>query len=539
MFIRYLQLCKSDIIYVIIGLISGGIASYFGVYVSEHTSRIMQGDFSNERLLLLLKASIITIMTTSLRGSLFTYSQNRMKHRIKCIIYEKLLNQPSEYYQITPVISLLELITNDVRLVSNVISLNINVISRSVICIIITCWLLINISWKLTIVAIIIIPFNFLISKIYDKMHSKLMLGFEDANKLHNSFIHETISHVSLIKTFATEELSRKKHDILSKNISKYYEYESIMYAINLFIVYNMPIITTITVIISAKYMLISDGLITFVLHNQGLYGTIQSILNLKNEFSNCRESYKRIIDILDTPSLQKGYYIPSNDIIGTIQFKNIYFKYQNATENILTNFSFNIKQGDKIAIIGPSGSGKSTIVKLLIGIINPLSGSILIDDVDTKHYDNEWLKKRIGYVAQDSIMFSDTIANNIAYGLETYTDDDIVTASKLANAHEFILKLPNQYQTKLEGTELSSLSGGQKQRISIARALVRKPQIIIFDEATSALDPYCEETVQNTIKECFTKQQSTMIIIAHRRSALDIADKIYNLDNSQLLSHI
>jgi len=176
MFIRYLQLCKSDIIYVIIGLISGGIASYFGVYVSEHTSRIMQGDFSNERLLLLLKASIITIMTTSLRGSLFTYSQNRMKHRIKCIIYEKLLNQPSEYYQITPVSSLLELITNDVRLVSNVISLNINVISRSVICIIITCWLLINISWKLTIVAIIIIPFNFLISKIYDKMHSKLML---------------------------------------------------------------------------------------------------------------------------------------------------------------------------------------------------------------------------------------------------------------------------------------------------------------------------------------------------------------------------
>jgi len=261
--------------------------------------------------------------------------------------------------------------------------------------------------------------------------------------------------------------------------------------------------------------------------------------LILKTNFQIVANLIKELLIFWYTPSLQKGYYIPSNDIIGTIQFKNIYFKYQNATENILTNFSFNIKQGDKIAIIGPSGSGKSTIVKLLIGIINPLSGSILIDDVDTKHYDNEWLKKRIGYVAQDSIMFSDTIANNIAYGLETYTDDDIVTASKLANAHEFILKLPNQYQTKLEGTELSSLSGGQKQRISIARALVRKPQIIIFDEATSALDPYCEETVQNTIKECFTKQQSTMIIIAHRRSALDIADKIYNLDNSQLLSHI
>jgi subfamily B ATP-binding cassette protein MsbA len=153
------------------------------------------------------------------------------------------------------------------------------------------------------------------------------------------------------------------------------------------------------------------------------------------------------------------------------------------------------------------------------------------------------WLKKHIGYVAQDSVLFTDTIANNIAFGLSgevsevgEVSETDIIEAAKNANAHEFISKLPNQYQTMLEGTELSSLSGGQRQRISIARALIRKPQIIIFDEATSALDPYCEELVQDTIRECYAKQNSTMIIIAHRRSALEIADKIYELQGSRLV---
>jgi ATP-binding cassette subfamily B (MDR/TAP) protein 1 len=174
-----------------------------------------------------------------------------------------------------------------------------------------------------------------------------------------------------------------------------------------------------------------------------------------------------------------------------------------------------------------------------------PTGGSITIDGININDYDCEWLKRHIGYVAQDSVLFTDTIANNISYGMSSVSsvsggrsvsEEDIIEAAKNANAHEFISKLPNKYQTILEGTELSSLSGGQKQRISIARALIRKPRIIIFDEATSALDPYCEELVQQTIKDCYKNQNITMIIIAHRRSALEIADKVYELKGSQLI---
>jgi len=147
-------------------------------------------------------------------------------------------------------------------------------------------------------------------------------------------------------------------------------------------------------------------------------------------------------------------------------------------------------------------------------------------------------LKRNIGYISQDSVLFSDTIANNISYGTQS-TRDEIENAAKMANAHEFITKLKDQYDTVLDCTELGSLSGGQKQRISIARALIRKPKILIFDEATSALDPYCEETVQKTINEVFGKYKSTMIIIAHRKSALSIANKIYTLKNSKVIQQI
>lgn len=533
---RYLQICEKDVRYIVFGLIAGCTASYYSVYVNENTSRIMQGDFTQKRLLMLLKTSLITILATSLRGACFTYSQKYMNHRLRCLIYKKLLHQYPLFYLKTPVSTLLERVTHDVHIVSDIISLNINVISRTVVSLVITIWLLVNISYKLTVIAFIMILFNFVISSIYDKLHKYIMIGFDDANKLYNTYVHETISHISIVKTYATEILSQKQQEYLSNEISKYYHKESKLYAINAFIVFNMPTITTIVVILSANYLQIKDGLITFIMHNQTIYETIKTIIDFKNQFVRCKEPYNRIIDLLDSKEPLPGYYIPTNIINGNIRFDNVVFKYENATETILNNFSFDIRSGDKIAIIGPSGCGKSTIAKLLIGIITPQEGSIQIDNIDIQHYDNKWLKNRIGYVSQDSVLFSDTIANNIAYGLDDYTEEDIINAAKMANAHEFICKLPNKYQTKLEGTELSSLSGGQRQRISIARALVRKPQIIIFDEATSALDPYCEEIVQNTIKECFHNQNSTMIIIAHRKSALDIADKVYKLEDSCLI---
>jgi ABC-type multidrug transport system fused ATPase/permease subunit len=534
---RYVDLCGNNTKYSFIGLLCGGIGSYYNVIANEHMTRMMVGDFTNERLYLLFYTNFISMIAISLRGGLFVYSQKCMNHKLRCIVYKKILNQPLKFYETEPVNALLERMNNDAKIVSDIISLNINVFSRSFIEVIITFWLLTNISWKLTTIAIILIPINYLISECYEKIHKKIMANYEELNKGLNTYTHETISHISVLKTYANESRSQNKYNELSNEIANYNYKESILYASNLLVVCNIPTITTIIIILSANYLNTVEGLAIFILHNQGLYSTIKTLFDMKNEFIKCKEPYRRITDILDTPEYTQGYYIPKSNILnGDIAFNSLSFKYEKATEPILSNFNFTINRGDKIAIIGASGCGKSTLSKLLVNILSPTEGSITIDNVNICDYDSVWLKKNIGYVAQDSILFSDTIANNISYGLESVTEYDIIEAAKNANAHEFISMLPNKYQTTLEGTELSSLSGGQKQRISIARALIRKPQIIIFDEATSALDPYCEELVQQTIKECFCNQNSTMIIIAHRRSALEIADKIYELKGSQLI---
>jgi len=531
---RYIELADNDKKYSIAGLIFGCAGSYYGVYANEHMGKIMLGDFSKERLILLLYANILAMFACSLRGACFTYSQNCMNIRLRKNIYNKLINQNSRFYEITPVSKLLEYINNDVRIVSDSISLNINVISRSLVHVIATLWMLSKISWKLTIIACLLIPINIGISKLYEKANKILMKGQEELNRNTNTYIHETISHISIIKTYATEDITNIKHAIFSNNQLNFIFKQTLVYGINLLIISNIPTFTTIGIIIAAKYLNNTEGLISFILHNQSLYENIMAIIQYNNEFFKCREPYNRITDLLDTNIEQRGYYIPlNNNLDGKIEFRDVYFKYEKAENNLIENFNFKINPGEKIAIIGSSGSGKSTIIKCLINILSIQKGNIYIDDIDFNTYNNKWLKQRIGYVAQDNILFSDTIANNIAYGMENIKEEDIINAAIKANAHEFISKLPNKYNTILEGTELSSLSGGQKQRISIARALIRNPNILIFDEATSALDPVCEEMVQNTIKKCCNEKNITMIIIAHRHSALEIADKIYRIENS------
>ena len=540
---RYIELCDKNIKYSVLGLICGCVGSYYNVLANEHMSRMMIGDFKSERLRMLFYTNLISMIAISLRGGLFVYSQKCMNHRLRCIIYQKTLNQPLKFYETEPVNTLLERVNNDARIVSDIISLNVNVLCRSIIEVVITFWLLTNVSWKLTAIVIILIPVNYLISECYKKIQKKIMANYEQQNKELNTYTHETISHISVMKTYANEKRSVDKYNMLSDIIAGYNYKECLLYGSNLLVVSNIPTITTIIIILSANYLETIEGLTIFILHNQGLYSTIKTIFDMKNEFIKCEEPYARITNILDTPEYVRGYYIPSdNRMDGDISFNSLSFKYEKAADPVLTDLSFKINSGDKIAIIGASGCGKSTLSKLLVNILAPTGGSITIDGININDYDCEWLKRHIGYVAQDSVLFTDTIANNISYGLEgvsgvsSVSEEDIIEAAKNANAHEFISKLPNKYQTILEGTELSSLSGGQKQRISIARALIRKPRIIIFDEATSALDPYCEELVQQTIKDCYKNQNTTMIIIAHRRSALEIADKIYELKDSQLI---
>ncbi|KAG6577939.1 ATP-binding Cassette (ABC) superfamily [Phytophthora cinnamomi] len=212
----------------------------------------------------------------------------------------------------------------------------------------------------------------------------------------------------------------------------------------------------------------------------------------------------------------------------GKIEFKNILFRYPTRPEvTVLRNYNLTIEAGQTVAFCGPSGGGKSTGVSLIERFYDPVDGQVLLDGVDTKELNLNWLRSQIGLVGQEPTLFIGTIAENIAYGLtDKPTQQDIEEAAKMANAHGFITKFPDGYDTQV-GMKGEQLSGGQKQRIAIARAILKNPNILLLDEATSALDSESEKVVQEALDKVVALKRRTTIIIAHRLSTIRKADKI------------
>ncbi|MCK5371875.1 MAG: ATP-binding cassette domain-containing protein, partial [Cyclobacteriaceae bacterium] len=213
------------------------------------------------------------------------------------------------------------------------------------------------------------------------------------------------------------------------------------------------------------------------------------------------------------------------------IEFKNVSFSY--GTKKILDNVSFTVEKGKTVALVGPSGGGKSTLANLVPRYYDPDDGEIFIDGISLKDYNYKSVRHHMGIVTQESILFNDTLMNNIAFGLDEINEEDVVKASKIANAHDFIIQEPDGYQ-RIIGDRGSKLSGGQKQRVTIARALLKNPSILILDEATSALDSESEMLVQDAIYNLMKSR--TSIVIAHRLSTIQNADEILVINEGKIV---
>lgn len=259
------------------------------------------------------------------------------------------------------------------------------------------------------------------------------------------------------------------------------------------------------------------------------LYEPIKKLGKISMEIQQSSASADRIFDVIDTPITvsNKPDAKPITTDLESLTFENVAFNY--GDKQVFSLLNLEIKSGQSLAVVGPSGGGKSTIVNLLLRFYDPISGAIKRNGIDIREFTIESLRSNIGLVLQDNFLFNDTIAANIAYGKPDATQEEIEEAAKLAHAHEFILEKEDGYNTMV-GERGVSLSGGQKQRIAIARALIRKPSLLILDEATSALDTESERMVQNAIDELFGK--TTIIIIAHRLSTIAKCDRVAVIAN-------
>ena len=355
------------------------------------------------------------------------------------------------------------------------------------------------------------------------------------------SILQETISAVKIVKAFGMEKYENKKftketHSFFRMMLkivrirnfaSPVTEFLSVL--VGVFIIYYGG------VMVLQQDTLKASEFLGFLFAIFQMMPPIKELSSVNNRIQEASAAGDRIFEILDTkPSIIN---IPGAKEISEFQksivFKNVFFSYEDSVDPVLKDISFTANRGEIVALVGPSGGGKSTLVDLLPRFHDPVSGSIIMDDIDIKDIKIEDLRSLMGIVTQETYLFNETIRNNIAYGKEDFPMEKIVEAAKMANAHNFILELPKGYDTII-GERGTKLSGGQRQRISIARALVKNPEIMIFDEATSALDNESEVLVQEAIERLM--QNRTTFVIAHRLSTIRHATKIIVIDYGKII---
>ena len=401
--------------------------------------------------------------------------------------------------------------------------------------------LLFIISWKLAIIAIIIIPLaGFAIIGIGRSIRRKSRRTQQKIAEI-MQILTETLSSIRIVKAFVNEKDEIKK---FTRESSNYFKLLLKRAKLDLI---SGPITESFGVIIGVVLLwyggtevlmdrgLVPEDFIRFILILFSILGPIKQLSNVNLKIQTGAASAERIFGLLDTPSeiVEDPNPIDLGIFNKSISFNKVHFEYNEDNDQVLDQVSFTINKGEVVAMVGPSGAGKSTIADLIPRFFDVSSGVIEIDDNDIKKLSLASLRGNMGIVTQEVILFNDTIKNNIAYAQSDVSDDAIYAAAKAANALEFIEKTPNGFDT-LIGERGAKLSGGQKQRLAISRALLKNPPILILDEATSALDTESEKKVQKAI-EALMKDRTTLVI-AHRLSTVQNADKIIVIDRGKVI---
>ena len=468
-----------------------------------------------------------------------TYSRTGVSRDFRSQLHNKILDLPVAFFSDTRKGDVFARITSDVgEIEANILNSLIDII-RSPIVIILTMSYLLYSNFQLTVFTLVVFPvMGTLISIIGKSLKKDTGEAQQELGKMY-SYVDETLVGLKIIKIFgASEQIQNRFDETLNRirNLSlRLFKKKALASPVSeLLGAFTIGLI----VYFGGQLALQGKGLTgaEFIVYISLFYTILDPLKRLSNSISNFQKgevSAKRVFEILDADYQLKEIEnaVEINDFRENIEFKNVTFAYEN--QNVLKNFSLTIPKGKTIALVGQSGSGKSTVANLITRFYDVEEGEIFIDGINIKNLKLSSYRKLFGLVTQDNILFNDSISNNIALGQLNSTSEKIENAAKIANAHNFITDLPNQYSTGI-GEAGGKLSGGQKQRVSIARAVLKNPPIMILDEATSALDTESERLVQDALDHMM--ENRTSLVIAHRLSTIQKADLIVVMERGKIV---
>ena len=488
---------------------------------------------------------IVIILLFLLKG-IFNYGQaylmNFVGLKIIADIREKLYNHLQtlslSFFTKTPTGILISRITNDVNLIQGAVSNTIAGLFKDSFTIIFLIGVAFYQSWKLAIIAFIIFPLGIIPIKEFGKKMRKFARKGQQRYGLITTFLHETITGNRIVKAFNMEEYEKQRFAQENNRLFKTFLNRIRIRALSAPLMELLGGIAAAVIIWVGGYMIFRGELtpgtfFSFLAAVFMLYAPIRELSKINLEIQEGLAAATRVYELLDTPTEIKDEEgaISLLPISKGIDFQKITFKYDE--EVVLKDISLRVKVGEIIALVGMSGAGKTSLVNLLPRFYDVEKGQILIDDDDIRKVTLQSLRNQIGLVTQQTILFNDTVRNNIAYGSLNCSDREIIEAAKAANAHEFIQRLPQGYETII-GEQGVKLSGGERQRLSIARALLKNAPILILDEATSSLDSDSETEVQKALEQLMKGR--TVFVIAHRLSTIRNAHRIIVLSEGQIV---
>ena len=529
----------------ILDLIASFLVAAIGIGYPIITNMLMKDFIPNNNVNGIIIASIILLAIYLVRMLLRYFIQYyghvmgvKMQAQMRKDMFDKLEKLPYSYYDNHETGKIMSRMTNDLFEISelahhgpeNIFIASITIISSFVY--------LMILNWILGLICFGMLPILLVISMYFRSKMKIAMTNSKIAIAKVNASIESSITGIRVTKAYTNAKTEAKKFDVYNEEFvnarSESFGAMARFFSSSQFITdaFNVLIILGGGLFIYYKIMEVSD-LTTFIVSISLFISPVHQVIQFSEQFINGTTGFKRFLEIMDETEENEceGSKILEN-VKGDISFKDVTFSY-NDSKTILNHISFDIKQGENIALIGPTGGGKTTICHLIPRFYNITSGEIKIDDQNINDFTLESLRKNIGIVQQDVFLFNGTIKENILYGNENATDEQVIEASKKANIYEYICSLEDGFDTVV-GERGVKLSGGQKQRISIARVFLKDPKILILDEATSALDNTTELLIQNSLNEL--SKGRTTIIVAHRLSTIKNATKILVVSNGSII---
>lgn len=504
----------------------------------------------NRQMLLIVVFSLIGIYIvrfglSGIRGYFLRVSGDKIVAAIRCDVYEKAQHLPMRFYDKTSTGAVINRISGDtatlqafmLRITQEVVVQFFKLIG---IVIVMLC-----INWKLTLYSLIPVPIVVIGSRIFRKKIAPFYRRIWRRSSAVTSVLTDTIPGIRVIKSFTNEKNSVKRFEDCveewrvtdskaGKVLNAYPAIVNCLISCGSVIIWGLGGNLVIQGFETNTVGTISVGLlVSFISYATMFYEPVNFFANLSDSTQSAMASIERIMDILDAePEHDFGKGNTNANLGGRIEFKNVSFSFDR-TKKVLKNINLVVEPGDIVGIVGTTGSGKSTLINLLLRYYDHYEGQITVDGVDIRNIDMQYYRSHIGYVQQEPMMFHDTIYNNIAYGDSSFSADDVIRAADIANAHEFIVRQPDGYDSVL-GERGTGLSGGERQRVSIARAVLRNPDMLVFDEATASVDSETEHLIQEAIEHLISGR--TTLMIAHRLSTLSKANKIVVVDNGKII---